>query len=332
MSEATVSIILSNFNHGHYLEQSLNAIFAQVCPADQVIVIDDGSTDNSLEIIRRYQDLYPQMDVLENGINRGLQYSIARAMGLISSRYFVWTAADDVLLPTFLEKSMAALSRHPDAGLCFSEVTQLLGDTGKIERFAENPDIAHVFNLTKLPEYLSPHDLQHQMSKDYIAIYGNSIVCRFDALLSCGGFFRALEWHSDLFAFYAVAARFGVCSVPETLALIRTQPETYSRVGMQNNLQQIGVLSALLDVLRLEEFKDIRRFFIACPSFFSPFGTLMLRVMLRRPGDYRLMLKYFLWKFREYKRGHRLSWLRVCCILPLKITHFYVDRLKAKFA
>ncbi len=328
MPQNSVCIILTNYNHARYLPQSLGAIFAQTRPADQVIVIDDGSSDGSSEVIEEFQRQHENLLFLRNSNNRGALFSISRALGAVRCKFVVWAAADDRLMPEFLEKSLAALDRHPQAGLCFSEVTQIKGDTEITERFATNPDIAHIFDLSNLPEYMSPAVLRERMRQNYLAIHGNTIVCRFDALINCNLFVPALAWHADQLAFYAVAIRYGACVVPETLALIRAHEGSFSQSGMNDERRQRQVLTTHLDLLRERQWHDVRAFFRSCPCYFSPFGALMLRVMLFRPRDWDLMFPYFLWKVREYKRGRRLSWPVAMTRLMRDLTLFAIVKLR----
>lgn len=304
---ATVAVVMSNYNHARYLPESLDGIFGQRRAADEIVIIDDASTDNSVEIISGYTGRTSAARLLRNPTRLGVQDSIARALPLLNSDYLVWTSADDRLLPDFLECSMAALERHPQAGLCFSETTELRGDTGVVVRFAAEPSVRHIFNLDGLPEFMSPPDLLARMRLTYFPIAANTVVVRRDALLSIGAYPKQLQWHADSFIYNVIALRHGACVVPKTLALIRAVPGSYSH-AMHDPLRQTPVLVAMLDLLASRQYRDIRRAYRKSPSNFSPWLSLMLKVQLRRVRDWDLFAPYLLWKIREYKRGHRLGW------------------------
>jgi len=308
--KATVAIVLSNFNHGLYLRQSLGGICGQTRAADEIIVIDDGSTDDSVDIVREFADRHSTLQLLQNPHNIGLQASIARVLPLVTADYLVWTASDDRLLPAFLEKSMEVLERHPHAGLCFSELSVLRGNSGRVQRLADVAAIAHIFDLADLPEYLAPPELERRMRRAYLPMTSNSVVVRRSALLASGGYPKQLEWYADSFAYMVVALRYGACVVPETLALIRATPGSYSETGRRDRSREADVLTAILDRLAAPDFQDVRRAFRRCPSNFSPWGVLMLRLQLRRPRDWDLFASYLTWKMRQYRRGWGLSWPR----------------------
>jgi glycosyltransferase involved in cell wall biosynthesis len=151
---STVAVVLCNYNHAKYLHDSLGYICRQTRPADQILVIDDGSSDGSWDIIRKFARQHPNLQALANERNLGLEASIASALPLVSCDYLIWTAADDRLLPPFLERNMAVLAHHRSAALSFSEVVALRGDSEGIDRFATNPAAPRIFDLSDLPAYL----------------------------------------------------------------------------------------------------------------------------------------------------------------------------------
>ena len=301
---STVAIVLCNYNHARYLPDALGHIYAQKRPADQVLVIDDGSTDDSWEIIQKFVRDHPDLQAHANRRNLGLEASIARALELVRCDYLVWVAADDRLLPSFLERNMAILARYPAAALSFSEVVVLKGDSEEIDRFATNPDAPRIFDLSGLPEHLSPDQLRERMRRAYLPIASNTAVIRVDVLREFGGFPAALRWFADSFVCTALAMRHGACVVAEPLALIRSRPESYSQ-SMRDVTQQVGVLSAILDLLARPELRDIRAFMRDCPSNLTVYDPLLLELLARRPRDWDLFAAYTLWKLREHARRAR---------------------------
>jgi glycosyltransferase involved in cell wall biosynthesis len=298
---STVAVVLCNYNHAKYLPDSLGHICRQTRAADQVIVIDDGSTDDSWNIIQGFAHDHPNLEAHANGRNLGLEASIARALQLVRCDYLVWAAADDRLLPPFLERNMAALAAHPDAALSFSEVVVLKGDSEEIDRFATNPAAPRIFDLSDLPAFLSPDQLRTRMKMGYLPIASNTAVMRVDALRAFGGFPPALRWFADSFACTALAMRYGACVLAEPLALIRSSAMSYSQ-AMRDAAQQTKVLHAILDLLARADFRDIRAFMKECPSNLTVYDPLIMGVLAKRPRDWDLFAAYARWKLDRYAR------------------------------
>jgi glycosyltransferase domain-containing protein len=290
----SVSILLCNYNDSRFLPESLQAICDQTHTPDEVIVVDDGSTDNSLEIIEKFAKRYSFIRVLKNEKNRGLLYSIDRAIKEARSEFFVWAAADDLLLPNFLERNVDCLQQNPTAGMTFSRLAVFKDGSKEVTDFTEkNHGIA--FDFGTVPKYYSPAALQERLQQSYLWLSANTVVARRSALIQAGGFDPALRWHADYFTFWVVAIRNGACCIPETLALMRQREETYSSTGMSNPVSQRITLGMLGDKLTAKGWRDIGLFYLRCPALLSPFGGAMLSALVRKPRRWPFAITYGRW-------------------------------------
>jgi glycosyltransferase involved in cell wall biosynthesis len=328
---STVAVALCNYNHGKYLDGCLRAIVTQSRPADQIVIVDDGSTDDSKDIILDYAARHPTISAYFNGVNQGVMTSLKRAMGAVSCDYVVVTAADDLLLSDFIAHNLKVLEKHPSAALSFSELVSLDGDSGVIDRFATNPGVRNIFDISHLPEYLSPEALREKMKRQYLPIPPNTAVILFDLLQSFGGFPPELSWCTDTFTCTTLAMRHGACVVPEPLALIRSSPNTASQIAMRSP-GYVDVLRLLLDKLAAPDMRDIRAFLRSCPSNMSVYGDLFFEVQREKPRDWDLLVSNFVWsKFiwplKEYRRLRGpMSWYKATidtiCWLRNRVSNF----------
>jgi GT2 family glycosyltransferase len=113
-----VSVIIPCYNDGRYLHESVESVLAQTLQAFEVIIVDDGSTDEFTRLLLSHFDR-PRTRVIRQG-NQGA--SGARNQGIRHSagRYICCLDADDRLHPEFLEKAVAVLDAEPDVGLATS--------------------------------------------------------------------------------------------------------------------------------------------------------------------------------------------------------------------
>lgn len=328
---ASVTIMMSNYNQGHYLEESLDGIFGQTRVPDEIIIVDDGSTDDSVAQISKYETRHKHCTLIRNKTNIGLQASVQKVLPMVRTDYLVWTAADDILLPTFVEKSMAAVERHPQAGLVFSELTVFQDNSSVTQEFAREPSVAHIYALNDLPEYCSPRTVAARMKRSFWPMTGNSVVARVDALLAVGQFHPQLHWHSDYFAYSALSVRYGACIVPETLTLLRSRDDSYSAKAMHDPKQQNPVLNQVMDLLDMPAYRDLKKTYREAPSFYAPWGTMILPLMARRIRYWPTFVHYGLRKLKEFKVGRNQSWKRLAGSVLLracrKLTHAVMRRL-----
>ena len=101
MSLPSVSVILPNFNHAHYLPQALKATLDQSVKPKEIIVIDDGSTDNSVDVISGFAKDNPSIKLTVNEKNLGVIPSSFIGFQQATGDYMLWSGADDYLLPDF---------------------------------------------------------------------------------------------------------------------------------------------------------------------------------------------------------------------------------------
>lgn len=283
----TLSVIVTNYNQGQYLPGALDAIVQQSLTPLEVIVVDDGSTDGSRNIIGRYAMQHPLIRVVQNERNRGMVFAANRALERARGDYLYWAAADDRVLPGFFEQSMALLAQHPQAGLCCSDPAQFDSAPAVIQD--------NRLHLSDRPAYFSPGDLVERMQRQLFPIAGHTSVVKRAALLEAGGLIPELQWHCDWFALLVIAFRYGLCYVPAPLAAIRISPHSYSASGTRQWSAQRVVLGHLFRVLRSPAYRDVLRPFQRS-GVMAHFGWSLLRLLLSHPQHWRPDAIRLMWR------------------------------------
>lgn len=117
----TVSVIVPNYNYASYLEQRIESVLNQTFQDFELILLDDASSDESVEILERYKTNEHVTHFVVNERNSGSPF-IQWEKGLeMAGGEFIWIAeSDDWADLSFLEKCVSKLKEHPDASLCFT--------------------------------------------------------------------------------------------------------------------------------------------------------------------------------------------------------------------
>ena len=273
MKTSRISVILPNYNHAHYIEDALEALINQTVRPFEIIIIDDGSKDNSVEVIEKYTRKYDFIQLIRNPSNIGFMKSFNKALQLVSGAYLYSGASDDIIHPTLFEKSLKLLNKHPQAGFCTSEYANLFPNgITEIVRVNLNPE----------PVYFSPQDYADIMrSKWELSVPTGTAVWRMEAFKEQGGYIHELKWHCDWFVAHVAAFRYGICYIPEVLQTFRILEGGTSQAGPLSKPTYKTLIFHIIKNLFKDEYKDVKELF-KIPSVLSRLGFLLLEVLTSR--------------------------------------------------
>lgn len=114
-----VTVAVPSYNHAAFVERTLRSIFRQTLFPKLLIVIDDGSEDESVEVIGRALSDCPFEHQFIDRENRGLCSTLNEALSMAEGEYFAYISSDDVWLPGFLESRAGILDKRPRAVLAY---------------------------------------------------------------------------------------------------------------------------------------------------------------------------------------------------------------------
>ena len=132
MSQPKVSIVTPSFNQALFLEATIHSVLSQDYPNLEYIIIDGGSTDGSIEIIKKYQDrLAYWVSEPDQGQTDAINKGFNRATGDI----LAWLNSDDTYEPGAVSKAVAALDKHPAASMVYGDANFTNAEGRVIGRF-----------------------------------------------------------------------------------------------------------------------------------------------------------------------------------------------------
>lgn len=167
MAEPLVTVYITNHNYGRYLRQSIDSVLNQKFTGYELIIIDDGSTDDSLEVITEYERHAHVRVVCQ--ANRGLTVANNIAWRMARGRYIVRLDADDYFDENALLVMANYLETHPEVGLVF-------------------PDYYTVDASGEIIALQRRHDFQNDVSLYDQPAHGAGTMIRLECLLALGGY------------------------------------------------------------------------------------------------------------------------------------------------
>lgn len=122
-----ISVIMAVYNDEKYIKEAIDSVLAQTHQEFELIIIDDGSTDSTLQIIQSYRD--ERILLLRNEGNKGLPYSLNRGLEAAKGKYIARMDGDDICHPRRLERQLAYMDSHHNITICGSN--RMLFGNGK---------------------------------------------------------------------------------------------------------------------------------------------------------------------------------------------------------
>lgn len=126
-----ISIVVPVYNAEKYLEETIKSIFLQGYPELEVILVDDCSTDGSADIIRRNQELYPNVYYHKLDVNSGVAIARNTAIELAKGRFVAFVDSDDIWKPGKLEKQLSLFNEHPGCPFTYTAI-DYIDENGKL--------------------------------------------------------------------------------------------------------------------------------------------------------------------------------------------------------
>jgi len=149
MNNPIISVILSVYNAEQYLKEAIESILNQTYKDFEFIIIDDGSKDNSLNIIKYFQNNDNRILVISRE-NKGLIASLNEGINIASGKYIARMDADDISLPKRLEEQLRYMQEHEDVIVCGSFI-ELFGAENKIRKYPITDEEIRAFFVFRSP-------------------------------------------------------------------------------------------------------------------------------------------------------------------------------------
>jgi glycosyltransferase involved in cell wall biosynthesis len=284
MTDPQISAIIPNFNHAKFLPRSVGSFLNQPLLPVEIILIDDCSTDNSVEVMMELARQNPIIRVERNERNVGVNASMNRAMGLAKGDYVLFTAADDELRPGVFQHATRMLRQYPQAGLCSGICEWRCTMTGQ-----------SWLNGGRMPNkecYLSPKEMVQLSKQGRLGINNQNTVYKKSALQEAGGWLPELHWFSDWFADCAVGFRYGMCHVPEVLSNFYLHPGSYYNAKAGAHKERRVVMERMLEYLESPRFGDVTPY-VSESGFMGLFGWPMMKLVLSDRKHWRFLSPTF---------------------------------------
>ena len=208
-----VSVIIPSYNAASHIENCVKSALAQTYQAIEVIVVDDGSTDNTADVLRPYAQKVRYLKIKNSGP------SIARNQGIqhAGGKYIAFLDSDDEWLPRKLERQIVFMEGHPDIRFSFSDCVLFGAQGASSESFFSQKEILRTIPTVTDPQgsVLSRHIHQDLLYENFIVTSG--VIVRKDCFDLVEMFDESLFNGQDFDLWFRLAVHYRAGYLPEVL-------------------------------------------------------------------------------------------------------------------
>ncbi|CAN5905267.1 hypothetical protein BH11BAC7_BH11BAC7_28420 [soil metagenome] len=198
-----VSVIIPVYNAAEFVKDSVDSILAQTYRDFEIVIINDGSTDNSLAVIECIQDV--RIKIFSQP-NAGIAAALNKGIALSKGRYIARQDADDISLPLRFEKQVKFLEEHTDYGL-IGAYAEIIDRSGKVtDRF-----LKHATTNMKL---------QYDLLWNTPFVHP-SLMIRKECFEKAGGFYTGKDLFEDYDMWSKIALYYKIANLPDILLQYR---------------------------------------------------------------------------------------------------------------
>jgi glycosyltransferase involved in cell wall biosynthesis len=216
-----VSIVMPSLNQARFLRAALDSVLTQAYPNLEVLVMDGGSTDGSVDILRGYGDRISFVSEPDRGQSDAINRGFARATG----QFLAWLNSDDRYLPGAVHKACEALAGASQAVMVYGE-GEIIDDSGRVLGPFIHTQPFDLWILTHLSDF----------------IMQPTVFMRADAVRSVGGLDETLHFGMDWDLWIRLACLGRVVHLRETLAQTREHAQTKTTTGGWRRLREIRAI------------------------------------------------------------------------------------------
>lgn len=276
-----VSVLLPVYNAEKFLRKTIESILAQSFRDFELILINDGSTDQSENVMREFSD--PRLVIVNNEENLKLIATLNRGIALARGAYLARCDADDIYAPDRFEKQVRYLDAHPDISVLGTDawyINEADVVTGTTRFFPSKPADVLARLFTSSP------------------VFHPSVMMRTEALRAVGGY-SANAVHAEDYALWLAFSKdgYGLANLPEKLLFYRVHPQSISQSKMT---EQARTTEALLEQFYSNALGENAGAGFRAPANLAEFKKIFMRRKFSGAEASMALLKEDVWfQFRK---------------------------------
>ncbi len=281
--EDLVSVITPAYNAEKYISQTINSVINQIYDNWEMVIVNDGSTDRTEQIIKGYVEKYPDKIFLySNEKNSGAAVALNEAMKHAKGKYMCWLSADDAYVETMLSSSVQFLQEHKEYNAVFSKYANI-DENNKLISLGYSEDyVTQIKEMGNLQPY-------HRILKYGNAFHGCALFAEREIFQKTGEFDPNFMYAVDYEYWFRMASVANIGFLDEFNVLGRIHPgqdsnkgknEIYAIRAFCHNIRKKEIIQPLLEKINEEySIQNIKECFLNRIIIYKDFDEELIEIL-----------------------------------------------------
>ncbi|NQU35628.1 MAG: glycosyltransferase [Bacteroidetes bacterium] len=303
-----VSVIIPSYNYGSYIGKAIESVLNQTYDNIELIIIDDASTDDTLEIIS--DEKYQGIKKIIHQNNKGNVSTFNEGYRVCSGKYVVLLSSDDEYNPTFIEATMRMFQNNSDLGVVYTE-GEIIDNYGNIVGSLENNihkssgvfnnELVHLLSNCHIPHCSAV--IKRSVIED-IGLYNQlyTRICDWDYWLRIASLYKVGFVKEPLYRYRRHGKNMSVSI--NTLQTVKSEVEVLIYSFFQNSALPSHIMNMKVDIINKHLLNNILR---DIQSGFWSRGMRTLKTMINSPNGMKLDYNYALKIVRSFIKSLFIS-------------------------
>lgn len=226
-----ISVITASYNCENTIQETIESVISQTYKDWELIIVDDGSKDDSVNIIKKYCDKYDNIKLFTHAEhkNRGLKHTVKFAIDKCSGEYIHFCECDDILKENALEEKIKIIEKYPDVSIVFSEV-EIFGEEACFAKYLKYRTRC----INKLSNETYPTNIIKKSPNGNLIPTFSCVMCKKNDLEKCN-FNTPIDAYLDWYLWSQLADK-QIFYLPQELTKWRVTKNSYAQTFKGKNI------------------------------------------------------------------------------------------------
>lgn len=243
-TKPSVDVVIPCYNYAHYLERCVHSVLSQEGVNVRILIIDDVSKDNSVEVAERLVASDPRVNLLKHAVNKGLVGTANDGViDWATAKYTLLLSADDALTAGALRRATSVMEAHPEVGMAYGMALVVSED---VEMVPTDDPLTFDYRVMTGGEFIE------RACTDWCGVASPTALVRTEVQHLVGGLDPRFPHTCDMEIWLRLATRSGVAALNTVQAYYRRHDTNMSSAYMERPLsdlrEQLGTVEAVLGV------------------------------------------------------------------------------------